>query len=132
LTEYRNIYWQKHPAALAAYHDSIAAHKHDSIVDYDSNIDLLLGFYYYSLIATPPYRIRNYNYLANSYCPPRVWAAWSPLQRSLWIESALDDELRNYEDEIWWINFREKMKIESEVQRLIDDLKREMERAKED
>ena len=60
------------------------------------------------------------------YLPPPT--TLNSIYRSLWIESALDDELRNYEDELWWINFREKMKLESEV----DELIRKLKRAKED
>jgi len=88
---------------------------------YDSSLDLLLGLYAASLITTPYQTRWNYNYLSNSYCPPSVWAAWSPLQRSLWIESALEYELRDYEYRLRRIN-----------DDLIRDLKREMERAKEE
>jgi len=93
---------------------------------------LLFGFYIADLISNPP-RTR-YSYrpplstelalglaLSNSYCPPSVWADWSPLQRSLWLESALDDDLRDYE-----------YKLKRIKDDLIYDLKREMERAKEE
>jgi hypothetical protein len=107
--------------------------------------DLLLGLYYSSLLATPPQTRYSYRRPVSpaalalglgwlnqippkyyypslySYCPPSVWAAWSPLQRSLWIESALEYELRDYEYRLRSIN-----------DDLIRDLKREMERAKED
>jgi hypothetical protein len=74
--------------------------------------DLLLSSYYYS----------------HAYCPPSVWARWSPLQRSLWLESAREDDLRDYERKIKSINDMEMFRLQAEVQRLIDDLKR----AKED
>jgi len=99
---------------------------------YDPARELLFGFYIADLISNPP-RTR-YSYrpplstelalglaLSNSYCPPSVWADWSPLQRSLWLESALDDDLRDYE-----------YKLKRIKDDLIYDLKREMERAKEE
>jgi len=58
--------------------------------------DLLLGLYYYSLISTPSqdrYFYHQYNYLP----PP---ASLSPIYKSLWIQSEIENNLRNYEDEI--------------------------------
>ena len=92
---------------------------------YDPSLDLLLGLYYYSLIASPhqtryyhpliaPYRTRRYGYL--------------PTWEDVLYESYLDDALTNYENKLKSINRMETWKLEMEVQRLIDDLKR----AKED
>jgi len=77
--------------------------------------DLLLSSYYYPLILPP------YNYLSIYYCPPDIWKAWTPLQRSLWIESGREAELRDYEREL------ERIK-----ENLIYDLRQEIERAKEE
>jgi hypothetical protein len=93
---------------------------------------LLLGLYYYSLINTPYQTRWNYNYLPNSYCPPSIWKTWSPLQRSIWLESALDSELRSYEYKLKSINDMETWKLKMEVQRLMDDLKSEKERAEDE
>jgi len=91
--------------------------------------ELLFGFYIADLISNPPrtrYSYRpplstGYYPYGYSYVPPDVWADWSPLQRSLWIESARENELMDYE-----------YKLQSIKDDLIYDLKREMERAKDD
>jgi len=120
MEEYRNVYRQGGPAALAAYHGSI--------VNYDSNIDLLLGLYYYPLIGTPSqdrYFYHQYNYLP----PP---ASLSPVYKSLWIQSEIESELRDYEYKLKSIHDMEMFQMKLDVQGLIDDLKREMEKVKKD
>jgi len=116
----------------------------------DPNLNLLYGVYCASLITNPPQTRYYYPTLSTElaldlawldqippksyyrspyfYCPPSVWAAWTPLQRSLWIESALKYEFRDYKYKLRSINDMEMWKLKREVQRLIDDL----ERAKED
>ena len=98
----------------------------------DSTLGLLLGLYTFSLIKSggPAYYAPSYcTYLSPSaYCPPDVWAAWTPLQRSLWIEYNLDLELSRYESSLKDINDMEMFKLQTEVERLI----REIERAKKD
>jgi len=95
----------------------------------DSTLGLLLGLYTFSLIksAGPAYYAPSYcTYLSPSaYCPPDVWAAWTPLQRSLWIEYNLDLELSRYESSLKDINNMEMFKLQTEVQRLIDKINRE-------
>ena len=80
---------------------------------YDPTLDLLLGLYISSLIAAPP-RIHNYNYL--------------PTWKDVLYEQDLDHALIDYEYKLRSINRMETWKLEMEVQRLMDDLKR----AKED
>jgi hypothetical protein len=94
----------------------------------DPGLNLLYGTYCASLIANPPqtryyYPLISppYNYLSNSYVPPSIWAGWSPLQRSLWIESAREIDLQNY-----------KRELERIKENLIYDLRQEIERAKEE
>jgi len=70
--------------------------------------DYLLSAYYY-----PPLMLDH-------YVPPNIWRDWTPLQRSLWIESSREIDLQNYKREL------ERIKDD-----LIYDLKREIERAKE-
>jgi hypothetical protein len=71
--------------------------------------DYLLSAYYY-----PPLMLDH-------YVPPDIWKAWSPLQRSLWIESAREIDLENY-----------KRELERIKENLIYDLRQEIERAKEE
>jgi len=82
--------------------------------------DYLLSAYYY-----PPLMLDH-------YVPPDIWKAWTPLQRSLWIESARESDLRDYEYKIKSINNRNLWDLEDEAQRLIDDIKRANERAKDE
>jgi hypothetical protein len=71
--------------------------------------DYLLSAYYY-----PPLMLDHYVH-------PEIWKAWSPLQRSLWIESAREIDLENY-----------KRELERIKENLIYDLRQEIERAKEE
>ena len=66
--------------------------------------DYLLSTYYY-----PPLML-------DYYVPPNIWKAWSPLQRSLWIESARESDLEDYK---------------RELEEIKEDIIREIERAKE-
>jgi len=75
--------------------------------------DLLLGLYYYPLIAAP-YRTRNYNYL--------------PTWNDVLYDSELDQALVEYEYKLKSINDMQIFQMELKVQQLIDDL----ERAKKD
>ena len=50
--------------------------------------DYLLSAYYY-----PPLMLDH-------YVPPDIWKVWSPLQRSLWIESARESDLEDYKREL--------------------------------
>ena len=70
--------------------------------------DYLLSAYYY-----PPLMLDHYVH-------PEIWRAWSPLQRSLWIESSREIDLENY-----------KRELERIKENLIYDLRQEIERAKE-
>jgi len=102
----------------------------------DPELNLLYGAYCASLITTPPQTRYYYPLIAPyrtgySYCPPSVWAAWSPLQRSLWIESGIESELRDYEYRLQSINDMELWKLKMETQGLIDDLKREREKTED-
>ena len=85
--------------------------------------DLLLGLYYYPVIYDYPSRY-------SSYLPPPK--TLSPIYKSLWIESEIENEIRSYEYRLKSINDMEIWKLKMEAQRLMDDLKREMERAKEE
>jgi hypothetical protein len=76
--------------------------------------DLLLSLYYYSLINRPAYQTRRYNYL--------------PTWKDVFYEDRYKNALLDYEYKLQEINRMETWKLEMEVQRLIDDLKR----AKED
>lgn len=105
---------------------------------YDPSLDyLLLGLYATSLIAAAPQDryyysplIPPYNILSSYYCPPDVWRAWTPLQRSLWIQSGREAELRDYEYKLQSINDMQMFQMKLDVQSLIDDLKRAKEEAK--
>jgi len=105
------------------------AQLYSSPVVSDSTLGLLLGLYTFSLIKSggPAYYAPSYcTYLSPSaYCPPDVWAAWTPLERSLWIEYNLDLELSRYESRLKDINNMEMFKLQTEVQRLIDKINRE-------
>ena len=126
MEEYRNVYRQGGPEALATYH---SASRISSPPLSDSTLGLLLGLYTFSLIKSggPAYYAPSYcTYLSPSaYCPPDVWAAWTPLERSLWIEYNLDLELSRYESRLKDINNMEMFKLQTEVQRLIDKINRE-------
>jgi len=95
---------------------------------YDPNLDLLLGLYAASLIATPYQTRYSYRPLSrySFYLPPP--ASLSPVYKYLWIQSEIDNELRDYKYRLQGINDMEIWKLKREVQQLIDDLKR----AKED
>ena len=105
------------------------AQLYSSPVVSDSTLGLLLGLYTFSLIKSggPAYYAPSYcTYLSPSaYCPPDIWAAWTPLERSLWIEYNLDLELSRYESRLKDINNMEMFKLQTEVQRLIDKINRE-------
>jgi len=103
---------------------------------YDPARELLLGFYIADLINPPKTRY-SYpvigSYLSGySYCPPDIWRDWSPLQRSLWIQSGIDSELRDYEYKLKSINDMQMFQMKLDAQRIIDDLERETERAKDE
>jgi len=83
---------------------------------YDSNLDLLLGLYTYSLIATPP-RTRSYNYL--------------PTWEDVFYETRYNNALLDYEYELKRIHDMETWKMKSDAQRIIDDLESDLKRAKE-
>jgi len=74
--------------------------------------DYLLSAYYY-----PPLMLDH-------YVPPNIWREWSPLQRSLWIRSAQESDLRDYEYKVKRINWD----LEDEARRLIDEIKRAKEK----
>jgi len=93
--------------------------------------DLLLGLYYYSLITNPSLTYpMNYNYLSNSYCPPSIWNNWSALQKSLWLESCRESDLRDYEYSLKRIRDRETWNLEDEARRIINLATEELRRAK--
>jgi hypothetical protein len=77
-----------------------------------------LGLYYYSLINAPSQT--RYSY--------RPLLTWDSLYRSLLLESALDDELRDYERKLQEINDMETFQLEMDI----DNLIRKLKRAKED
>jgi len=113
---------------------------------YDPARELLLGFYISSLITNPPKAhndlllssyyyplvVPPYNPLSNYYCPPDIWKAWSPLQRSLWIESGREAELRDYEYKLQSINDMQMFQMKLDAQSLIDDLENKTKRAKDE
>ena len=102
------------------------AQLYSSPVVNDSTLGLLLGLYTFSLIKSGKPAYVPYAYLSPySYCPLSVWATWSPLQRSLWLESSLEDELMDYENKLRIINATEMLTLQMEVQRLIDKINRE-------
>jgi hypothetical protein len=78
----------------------------------DVRNDYLLSAYYY-----PPL-------LLDHYVPPNIWREWTALQRSLWIRSAQESDLRDYEYKIKRINWD----LEDEARRLIDEIKRAKEK----
>ena len=100
---------------------------------YDPTLDLLYGLGQAAVILalaneTPgvrnDYLLSAYYYpplMLDHYVPPNIWRDWSPLQRGLWIESSRKIDLRNYEYELRRIS-----------QQIIDDMKKELERAKEE
>ena len=81
--------------------------------------DYLLSAYYY-----PPLMLDH-------YVPPNIWREWSPLQRSLWIRSAQESDLRDYEYKIKSINDMQMFQMKLDVQGLIDDIKREREKTED-
>lgn len=119
--------------------DGVYRQDGSAVVDpnpYDPSLDLLLGLCAYSLIANPYQSQYYYPFIAPylsgySYCPPDVWKAWTPLQRSLWIQSSRENELRDYEYKLKSINDMETWQLKMDVQRIIDDLKRAKEEAEE-
>ena len=123
MEEYRNVYRQGGPEALATYH---SASRISSPPLSDSTLGLLLGLYTFSLIKNGKPAYVPYAYLSPySYCPPSPWATWSPLQRSLWLEHSLEDELEDYENKLRIINATEMLTLQREVERLIDKINRE-------
>jgi len=103
---------------------------------YDPARELLLGFYIADIINPPKTRY-SYPvigpYLSGySYCPPDIWADWTPLQRSLWIQSGIDSELRDYEYKLKSINDMQMFQMKLDVQGLIHDIESANERAKDE
>ena len=129
IREYRAEYKAELAAEDRMRAQSRPAQLYSSPVVNDSTLGLLLGLYTFSLIKSggPAYYAPSYcTYLSPSaYCPPDVWAAWTPLERSLWIEYNLDLELSRYESRLKDINNMEMFKLQTEVQRLIDKINRE-------
>jgi len=82
--------------------------------------DYLLSAYYY-----PPL-------MFDHYVPPNIWRDWSALQRSLWIQSARESDLRDYEYKLQSIIDMQMFQMKLDNQSLIYDLKREIERAKDE
>ena len=102
------------------------AQLYSSPVVNDSTLGLLLGLYTFSLIKSGEPAYVAYPYLSPySYCPLSPWLTWSPLERSLWLESSLEDELMDYENKLRIINATEMLTLQREVQRLIDKINRE-------
>jgi hypothetical protein len=113
---------------------------------YDPTFDLLLGLYTASLITNPPRTRYSYRPLSMgsaldlswlsqippkyNYLPPP--STLSPVYKSLWIQSEIESELRDYEYKLKSIHEMEMFQMKLDVQGLIDDLKREMERVKKD
>jgi hypothetical protein len=103
---------------------------------YDPSLDLLYGLGQTAVILalaneTPAvrndYLLSAYYYpplMLDHYVPPNIWREWSPLQRSLWIRSARESDLRDYEYKVKRINWD----LEDEAQRLIDEIKRAKEK----
>jgi len=123
--------------SCASLMDFDGAYRSDgsAVVDptpYNPSLDLLYGLGQTAVIlalvsATPAvrndYLLSAYYYpplMLDHYVPPDIWKAWTPLQRSLWIESSREIDLQNY-----------KYELERIKENLIYDLRREIERAKE-
>ena len=102
------------------------AQLYSSPVVNDSTLGLLLGLYTFSLIKSGEPAYVPYPYLSPySYCPLSPWLTWSPLERSLWLEHSLEDELEDYENKLRIINATEMLTLQREVERLIDKINRE-------
>ena len=109
--------------------DARIAAQHRSITNYYSNNDALMQTAVILALANSTAAARNdyllsaYYYpplMLDHYVPPDIWKVWTPLQRSLWIESARESDLRDYEYKIKRINWD----LEDEARRLIDEIKR--------
>jgi len=106
---------------------------------YDPARELLLGFYISSLITNPP-KAHNDLLLSSYYYPliiPRVQKfgslpTWEDVLYDMEVESAIRNQLRDYESEVEHINDMELWRLKTDTQRMIDDIESAKERAKDE
>jgi len=100
--------------------------------------ELLLGFYIADLINPP--KTHNNLLLSSYYYPliiPRVQKfgtlpTWEDVLYDMKVESAIEDQLRDYERKIQSINDMETWKLKMDTQRMIDNIESAKERAKDE
>jgi len=100
--------------------------------------ELLLGFYIADLINPP--KTHNNLLLSSYYYPliiPRVQKfgtlpTWEDVLYDMKVESAIEDQLRDYERRIQSINDMETWKLKMDTQRMIDNIESANERAKDE
>ena len=106
---------------------------------YDPARELLMGFYISSLITNPP-KGRNDLLLSSYYYPPIIprvqkfgsLPTWEDVLYDMEVESAIRNQLRDYESEVEHINDMELWRLKTDTQRMIDDIESAKERAKDE